>query len=115
MPAKKSVQLSGVVVAHSAISSIDPDAGVLMYRGYDIAELAQPSGYAEVAYLLRHGELPEDSQLASFREALARRELAPSVAAIVDAAPAAQPMDMLRTAVSALADADPDRHDNRRE
>src|SRR5712691_8676086 len=38
---KKSVQLSGVVVAQSAISSIDPDKSLLMYRGYDIAELAE--------------------------------------------------------------------------
>ena len=43
--AKKSVQLSGVVVAESAVSSIDPDAGVLMYRGYDIADIAEHSTY----------------------------------------------------------------------
>ncbi len=51
MPAKKSVQLSGVVVAQSAISSIDPERGVLMYRGYDIADLAEHASYEEVAYL----------------------------------------------------------------
>jgi citrate synthase len=45
MAVKKSVQLSGVVVAHSAISSIDPEEGVLMYRGYDIADLAEHSSY----------------------------------------------------------------------
>ena len=39
MAAKKSVQLSGVAVAQSSICSIDPDEGVLMYRGYDIAEI----------------------------------------------------------------------------
>src|SRR6266513_1345405 len=48
MAAKKSVQLSGIVVAESAISSIDPDEGVLMYRGYDIAELALPAATEEL-------------------------------------------------------------------
>ena len=115
MPAKKSVQLSGVVVAHSAISSIDPDAGVLMYRGYDIADLAEHSSYEEVAYLLLHGELPDDAELGSFREALSERALPQPVEAIVDGAAGAQPMDVLRTAVSALAADDPDRDDNGRE
>ena len=115
MRAKKSVQLSGVVVAQSAISSIDPDEGVLMYRGYDIAELAEQSSYEEVAYLLLHGELPEDSELGTFREALTQRALPPQVEAIVDGAASAQPMDVLRTAVSALAAADPDRDDNGRD
>ena len=63
MPPKKSVQLSGVVVAQSAVSSIDPDEGVLMYRGYDIADLAEHSTYEEVAYLLLHGELPSADEL----------------------------------------------------
>lgn len=112
MAAKKSVQLSGVVVAQSAISSIDPDEGVLMYRGYDIAELAESSSYEEVAYLLLHGELPDDAELTSFREALALRTLSPQVETIVDAFPSAPPMDVLRTAVSALGAADPDREDN---
>jgi citrate synthase len=61
--AKKSVQLSGVVVAESSVSSIDPDAGVLMYRGYDIADLAEHSTYEETAYLLLHGELPDAGAL----------------------------------------------------
>ena len=115
MAAKKSVQLSGVVVAQSAISSIDPDEGVLMYRGYDIAELAESSSYEEVAYLLLHGELPDDAELTTFREALAQRTLSPQVEAIVDSFPDAPPMDVLRTAVSALGAADPDRDDNGRE
>jgi citrate synthase len=110
MPPKKSVQLSGVVVAQSAISSIDPDEGVLMYRGYDIVELSEHSTYEEVAFLLLHGELPTDAELAAFREELTRRELSPAVAGVVDElAPTALPMDLLRTAVSALASTDPDR------
>jgi 2-methylcitrate synthase len=116
MAAKKSVQLSGVVVALSAISSIDPDEGVLMYRGYDIADLAEHSTYEEVAYLLLHGEFPSGDELAAFREELAQRDLPAQVEAIVDEAPPASvPMDVLRTAVSALAFTDPDRAANDRE
>jgi citrate synthase len=116
MSAKKSVQLSGIVVAQSAISSIDPDAGVLMYRGYDIAELAERSTYEEVAYLLLHGELPTGDELDRFREQLALRALPAHVEAIVDGSAAdARPMDMLRTAVSALAFSDPDRDRNDRD
>ncbi len=73
--AKKSVQLSGVVVAESAVSSIDPDAGVLIYRGYDIADLAEHSTYEETAYLLLHGELPSSEALEAFTRELAAREL----------------------------------------
>src|ERR687887_1360372 len=113
MAAKKSVQLSGVVVAFSAISSIDPEEGVLMYRGYDIAELAEHSTYEEVAYLLLHGELPTDDELTAFREQLAERDLPPHVQTIVDeSARTALPMDLLRTAVSALAFTDSDRARN---
>jgi citrate synthase len=116
MPPKKSVQLSGVVVAQTAVSSIDPDEGVLMYRGYDIADLAEHSTYEEVAYLLLHGELPAADELDRFREQLARRDLPPHVEQLVDrSAASALPMDMLRTAVSALAFTDADREANDRE
>jgi 2-methylcitrate synthase len=105
MATKKSVQLSGVVVAESAVSSIDPDAGVLMYRGYDIADLAEHSTYEEVAYLLLYGELPTGGALD-----LGERALPPHVEQLIDrSAASALPMDMLRTAVSALAFTDPDR------
>jgi citrate synthase len=84
-----------------------------MYRGYDIAELAEHSSYEEVAYLLLHGELPSSEELASFRDELSQRELPDEVTALVDAsARIALPMDMLRTAVSALAFGDPDRTAN---
>jgi citrate synthase len=116
MAPKKSVQLSGVVVAQSAVSSIDPDEGVLMYRGYDIADLAEHSTYEEVAYLLLHGELPSADELDTFTDELARRELSPHVEQLVDrSATTARPMDMLRSAVSALAFTDPDRDAGDRE
>src|SRR5690606_16036652 len=50
----------------SAITYIDGDAGVLMYRGYPIEQLAKHSTFLEVAYLLINGELPNAAQLAAF-------------------------------------------------
>ena len=107
---KKSVQLSGVVVAETAICSIDPDEGVLMYRGYDIADLAEHSTYEETALLLLDGEAPSSEALAAFESELADRELPAATAEVVDrSAGTAAPMDLLRTAVSTLSDGDPGR------
>ena len=80
-----------------------------MYRGYDIAELAEHSTYEEVAYLLLEGELPSGDELDAFKEQLAAaRELPPAVTTIVDGnAMDASPMETLRTAVSALSFSDP--------
>src|SRR5688572_9943172 len=50
----------------SAITHIDGDAGILRYRGYDIAELAEKASYLEVAYLLLNGELPTEKELADW-------------------------------------------------
>ena len=75
MAPKKSVQLSGVVVAETSISSIDAERGVLMYRGYDIADLAEHATYEEIAYLLLEGELPTGDELAAFDDELSARDL----------------------------------------
>jgi 2-methylcitrate synthase len=120
MPPKKSVQLSGVAVAQTALCSIDPERGILRYRGYDIADLAEHAGYEEVAYLLLEGELPSAAELAAFEEELAQRELPGQVQAVIDGnAKDASPMEMLRTAVSQLSFYDPaeaavDRENERR-
>jgi citrate synthase len=99
--AKKSVQLSGIVVAESSVSSIDPDAGVLMYRGYDIADLAEHSTYEETAYLLLHGELPDAAAAETFAHELAQRELPGAAADAIDRSAAiGAPMDVLRTVAS---------------
>jgi citrate synthase len=50
----------------SSITFIDGDKGILRYRGYDVAELAEKSTYLEVAYLILHGELPNKQELAAF-------------------------------------------------
>jgi citrate synthase len=106
---KKSVQLSGIAVAETGLCSIDAERGILMYRGYDIADLAEHATYEEVAYLLLEGELPTTDELDAFREELAQRELPSAVAAIVAGyAREASPMETLRTAVSALSFDDPD-------
>jgi len=106
--AKKSVQLSGVVVAQTSICSIDAERGVLMYRGYDIADLAEHATYEEVAYLLLEGDLPSSEALARFREELAERELPAGTCSVIDEnAAKAAPMEMLRTAVSSLSFDDP--------
>ena len=107
---KKSVQLSGVVVAESAICSIDPEEGVLMYRGYDIAELAEHSTYEETAFLLLEGELPSRAQLEAFMDEVRQGELQAETAEAVDrSARTAAPMDLLRTGVSTLSARDPGR------
>ncbi len=99
--AKKSVQLSGIVVAESSVSSIDPDAGVLMYRGYDIADLAEHSTYEETAYLLLHGDLPDRPEAEAFARELAQRDLPDATSEAIDrSAATGSPMDVVRTVAS---------------
>src|SRR5665213_1629742 len=106
--------LEGIVAAHSGICWIDGDAGVLAYRGIDIHELAQKSTFAETAYLLWFGTLPTENQLAEFRRHLvAGRVLPPEILRMLETFPKhAMPMEVLRTAVSALSLYDPDEKDN---
>jgi citrate synthase len=52
----------------SSITYIDGDKGILRYRGYDVAELAERSTYLEVAYLILHGELPTKTELSAFSD-----------------------------------------------
>src|SRR5256885_2598053 len=108
MPPKKSVQLSGVIVAQTELCSIDAERGILRYRGYDIADLAEHATYEEVAYLLLEGELPTGDELAAFDDELSARDLPRATTIVIDEnAPEAAPMEMLRTAVSTLSFGDP--------
>src|SRR5258708_4281535 len=59
----------------SAITFVDGDQGVLLYRGYPIEELAEHSSFEEVAYLLMYGELPASQQFEEFNEQLRRHNL----------------------------------------
>ncbi|SDN56749.1 citrate synthase/2-methylcitrate synthase [Cryobacterium flavum] len=102
--------LTGVVVDTTAVSKVNPETNSLLYRGYPVQELAAKKSFEEVAYLLWHGELPTDQQLADF-EALERslRHMSPVVKRIIDELPlTAHPMDVVRTAVSVIGASDPD-------
>jgi len=102
--------LEGVVAANSGICFIDGDEGILAYRGIDIHELAEKSNFEEVCYLLWFGQLPKKEELAHFRSRLAEsRKLDPAMIEMLRTFPkSATPMEVLRTAVSALSFYDPD-------
>jgi citrate synthase len=106
--------LAGVVAANSGICWIDGDAGVLAYRGIDIHELAVKSTFEETSYLLWFGRLPRRAELADFSKRLTEaRTLDPKMLDLLRSFPAsATPMEVLRTAVSALSFYDPDESDN---
>ncbi len=96
--------LEGVVATTSKICYIDGDLGVLAYRGIDIHELADNSTFEETCYLLWNEGLPTAAQLKELRDRLAaERKLDPAIIEFLRTAPkGAMPMDLLRTAVSAL-------------
>ncbi|WP_029144903.1 bifunctional 2-methylcitrate synthase/citrate synthase [Microbacterium luticocti] len=100
--------LAGVTVDYTAISKVNPDTNSLLYRGYPVQELAATAPFEAVAYLLWHGELPTDAQLAELRAAeRAHRALRDDVKAAIDLLPLdAHPMDEVRTAVSVIGAAD---------
>ena len=105
--------LKGVYFERSATTFIDGREGELRYRGYSIHDLAEHSSFEETAYLLFHGELPTAAELDSFdAELKAARVLPAPVVEIVRSLAKAHPMDVLRTAVSALAAFDPEVADN---
>jgi citrate synthase len=106
--------LEGVVATTSKICYIDGDNGVLAYGGIDIHELAEKSNFEETCYLLWHGKLPSENELKELRQQLAsERKLDPAIINFLREAPKdAAPMDVLRTAVSALGLYDRDRGNN---
>jgi citrate synthase len=105
--------LKGVYFDRSQVCAIDGRAGELRYRGYSIHDLAERSTFEETCYLLLHGELPSRDALAHFDSELkGARTLPDAVYDIVRTIKHAHPMDVLRTAVSALAAFDPDVADN---
>ncbi len=88
----------------SAITYIDGDEGILRYRGYPIAELAEKSTFVEVAYLLIYGELPTPEELTRFEDSIRRHTmLHEDLRAFFNGFPRdAHPMPVLSSAVSAL-------------
>src|SRR3974377_1542345 len=106
--------LEGIVAANSGICFIDGEAGVLAYRGIDIHELAEKSSFEEPTYLLWNGRLPGELELREFSSQLAlARSLDQRIIDLLKTFPAsATPMEVLRTAVSALSFYDADEKDN---
>ena len=102
--AKKSVALSGIVAGSTSLSTVGHSGNDLHYRGYDINDLAKECEFEEVAYLILYGELPNQEELARYKKELVTlRDLPEQVKAILELLPKnAHPMDVVRTAVSAL-------------
>ncbi|MBA3240594.1 MAG: citrate synthase [Acidobacteria bacterium] len=102
--AKSPAGLEGVVAAESSIGDVDGINGVLIYQGYNIHDLAEHSRFEEVIYLLWHGRLPKRAELEDFRRTLSENQTLPAeVSEMIGRFPRdAEPMDSLRTAVSAL-------------
>jgi 2-methylcitrate synthase len=106
--------LEGIVATTSSICYIDGERGILAYRGIDIHELADHSTFEEVCHLLWFGKLPRRNELQDLRSRLAEeRQLDPAIINFLRQAPKhALPMDLLRTAVSALSFYDADERNN---
>jgi citrate synthase len=111
--------LEDVVVSTSEICFIDGQQGRLVYRGFDVDDLVAHSSFEEVVYLLWHGRLPTRKELDAHTKALsatANRKLPPKLVGILTQLPRkSNPMEILRTGVSALSAFDPDAADNSRE
>jgi len=105
--------LEGIVAAQSRISDVNGDEGKLIYAGYDIHDLAEHSTFEEVIYLLWHGALPSRTALEELKHQLSNETALPTpIQVLISSIPkSANPMDMLRTVVSALSFYDPDLDD----
>ena len=104
--------LKDVVLDTTESSFIDGELGVLLYRGYNIHDLASKSNFEETSYLLLYGKLPTKAELDAFHKRLVEyRTLPQGVIDVIKLVQNAHPMDVLRTAVSALAAFDPDTED----
>ncbi len=105
--------LSGVYFDRTETTFIDGKEGKLLYRGYNIHELAGVASFEETSYLLMYGELPTQKQLDDFDGVLkANRNIPPEIIEIIKLVKNDHPMSVLRTAVSALSAFDPDAADN---
>jgi 2-methylcitrate synthase len=111
--AKRGVGLSGVVAGNTALCTVGRTGNDLHYRGYDILDVAEQCEFEEIAYLLVHGTLPTRGELNGYKAKLrALRGIPAGVKAALEALPAAaHPMDVMRTAVSALGCALPEKDD----
>jgi 2-methylcitrate synthase len=111
---KKSVALSGVTAGNTALCTVGKTGNDLHYRGYDILDIAEVCEFEEIAHLLVHGKLPTQAELKAYKAKLkALRGLPGSVKTALEQLPAAShPMDVMRTGVSALGCALPEKDDH---
>ncbi|WP_306391080.1 bifunctional 2-methylcitrate synthase/citrate synthase [Telluria beijingensis] len=111
---KKSVALSGVAAGNTALCSVGKSGNDLHYRGYDILDVADACEFEEIAYLLVHGKLPNEAELRGYKAKLrSLRGLPQAVKSALEALPAgAHPMDVMRTGVSTLGCALPEKDDH---
>ncbi len=113
-PRKKSVALAGIEAGQTAICTVGASGHDLHYRGYDIHDLAAHSSFEETAFLLIHGDLPNAYIFSRYQQKLlSMRGLPAPLKTILENIPtAAQPMDVLRTACSAMGSILPEREDH---
>jgi 2-methylcitrate synthase len=111
---KKSVALSGVTAGNTALCTVGRTGNDLHYRGYDILEIAGRCEFEEIAYLLIHEKLPTRAELSAYKAKLkSLRGLPVAVRAALETLPAAShPMDVLRSGVSVLGCALPEKDDH---
>ena len=112
---KKSVALSGVAAGNTALCTVGRSGNDLHYRGYDILEFADEAEFEEIAYLLVHGKLPNAAELAGYKTKLkGLRGIPAAVQDVLECIPAnAHPMDVMRTACSALGSVLPENQDHK--
>ncbi len=113
----KNIGLRNIEVADTKICAIEPENGKLIYRGYDIFDLAKNSTFEEVAYLLLFGDLPSKEQVEDFNSKLvSKRNLPSSIIKSMSLRPkSASPMDILQSTASMLADYDENINDDSKE
>ncbi|MFT3792664.1 MAG: 2-methylcitrate synthase [Rudaea sp.] len=111
---KKSVALSGTVAGNTALCTVGRTGNDLAYRGYDILDIATVCEFEEIAHLLVHGKLPTLAELRAYKAELkAARGIPAAVKTVLEQLPAStHPMDVMRTAVSALGCALPEAADH---
>jgi 2-methylcitrate synthase len=111
---KKSVALSGVVAGNTALCTVGRSGNDLRYRGYDILDVAEACEFEEIAHLLVHGALPTPARLKAYKARLrAMRGIPASVRVVLETLPSStHPMDVMRTACSAIGCAEPEAHDH---
>jgi 2-methylcitrate synthase len=112
---KKSVALSGVTAGNTALCTVGRTGNDLHYRGYDILDIAGTCEFEEIAYLLVHGKLPNVAELNAYQTKLkSLRGIPMAVQDILESIPAnTHPMDVMRTATSALGCVMPEGEDHK--